>query len=141
MRSPIRHTPAEVILTGCQLIDGINDQPLANAYVEIRNGKIVSSGPMAKAPQDKGLHEIDCQGRTVMPGLIDAHVHLTGTPDSQFWQEAVTTDEYSVAVGLANAATTLRAGFTTVRDLGSPKLAGFAVRDAIANGLEIGPRR
>ena len=76
MRSKDRATPAELVLTGCQVIDGVSDDPFRNYYVEIRDGKILSTGPMAKAPRTKGLHEIDCQGRTVMPGMIDCHVHL-----------------------------------------------------------------
>ena len=44
MRSKVRATPAELVLAGCQLIDGVSDDPLRNYYVEIRDGKIVSTG-------------------------------------------------------------------------------------------------
>jgi imidazolonepropionase-like amidohydrolase len=66
---------------------------------------------------------VDLTGRTILPGLIDAHVHLTlaGDPDS-------------------NALATLRAGFTTVVDLGSADGAGVRLRDAIARGRAAGPR-
>lgn len=77
---------------------------------------------------------------TLLPGLIDSHVHLTGDPGRQWWEAAVTTPEYSTAVGIKNAAITVQAGFTTVRDLGSQGQAGQAVRDAIDDGLVIGPR-
>ena len=140
MRSPIRHTPAEVILTGCQLIDGINDQPLANAYVEIRNGKIVSSGPMAKAPQDKGLHEIDCQGRTVMPGLIDCHVHLVYA-GSRNMEEAVRFSvETAVIHGVMHARAVLDSGYTAVREVGTIGNTSVALRDAIKARKIYGPK-
>ncbi len=73
MRHPTPQTPAELLLINCHLIDGLSDDPFPNHFVEIRDGKIVATGPMEKASQVKGLHVIDCQGRTVMPGLIDCH--------------------------------------------------------------------
>lgn len=83
---------------------------------------------------------IDLRGKTVLPGLIDSHVHLTSDPGGAWWQDAVVTDPYKVAVGIKNARITVRAGFTTVRDLGSSPDVGHAVRDAINNGLVPGPR-
>jgi imidazolonepropionase-like amidohydrolase len=76
----------------------------------------------------------------VLPGLIDTHVHFMSVPGAPFWQEATLSDEWMVLVGARNALTTARAGFTTVRDLGSTRLGGFALRDAIAQGLVPGPR-
>ena len=74
-----------------------------------------------------------------MPGLVDAYVHLTGNPGTPFWNEAIVTDAHA-AVGLANAHITGRAGFTTVRDLGSARRTAFAVRDAVREALFLGPR-
>ncbi len=105
----------------------------------VTDGRITAIND-AGAPIPAGATIIDQSARTLLPGLIDAHVHLTGTPDAKFGQEAMATDEHAVAVGLANAGTTVRAGFTTVRDLGSERLSGFAVRDAINEGLFPGPR-
>jgi imidazolonepropionase-like amidohydrolase len=75
-----------------------------------------------------------------MPGLIDAHVHLTGDPGTPYWREAVDSSELATVTGVKNALLTARAGFTTVRDLGAPGLSSFALRDAIRDGIVPGPR-
>ena len=105
----------------------------------VENGRITAIGA-ADMAVPAGATIVDLGGKTVLPGLIDAHVHLTSEPGKPFWNEAIETDEHTVAVGLKNAAVTARAGFTTVRDVGSPKLAGFAVRDAVNEGMFPGPR-
>ena len=71
----------------------------------------------------------------MLPGLIDMHVHLAGDPSGEFWREAVDSDEYQTLVGVKNARITARAGFTTVRDLGSPPLVGFALARGTAENL------
>jgi imidazolonepropionase-like amidohydrolase len=76
----------------------------------------------------------------LMPGLIDSHVHLTGNPAEPFWQSVVETDERAAITGVRNALRTVQAGFTTVRDLGAPGSAGYALRDAIKAGDVPGPR-
>ena len=77
---------------------------------------------------------------TLLPGLIDAHVHLTGDPGTPFWRDAIDPDELAAIVGVKNALLTARAGFTTVRDLGAPGSSSFALRDAIRDGMVPGPR-
>ena len=91
-------------------------------------------------PAPAGARLIDHSSRTVLPGLIDMHVHLAGDPDGSFWREAVDTDEYAMMVGAKNARLTLRAGFTTVRDLGSAAQVGFALARGTSEGLIPGPR-
>ena len=126
------------IRAGRLLVDA--DKPVRGAStIVVVDGRIAAIlAGYAAAPA--GAVEIDLKDRIVLPGLIDAHVHLTGDPDGQFWQEAVETPEFQTARGLRNALVTARAGFTTVRDLGSALQSGFAVRDAIAVGLMPGPR-
>jgi len=91
-------------------------------------------------PAPEGARLIDLSSRTVLPGLIDAHVHLSGDPGGDFRDEAVDTDEYAMIRGVKNARITLLAGFTTVRDVGSGPQVGFALRRGTAEGLIPGPR-
>jgi len=106
--------------------------------VIVENGRIVRIEDGFVAPP--GATVVDQRGRTVLPGLIDAHVHLTGDPGTPFWREAIDPDELAAIVGVKNALLTVRAGFTTVRDLGAPGLSSFALRDAIRDGVVPGPR-
>ena len=107
--------------------------------ITVTDGRITAVAA-GLAPPPAGARLIDLSNRTVLPGLIDAHVHLMSVPGNPFWQEAVQTDDYLALVGAHNALTTLRAGFTTVRDLGSSGTTGFALKRAIDEGLLPGPR-
>lgn len=104
----------------------------------VEDGRIarVEDGFVAPA----GARVVDLRTKTVLPGLIDAHVHLTGDPGTPYWREPIDTDEFATVVGVKNALITARAGFTTVRDLGSAQFSAFALRDAINKGFVPGPR-
>jgi imidazolonepropionase-like amidohydrolase len=91
-------------------------------------------------PAPAGVRLIDHSGRTVLPGLIDAHVHLSGDPGGEYWREAVEPEEWGVVLGAKNARLTARAGFTTVRDLGSPPQVGYVLRRGTQEGHIVGPR-
>jgi imidazolonepropionase-like amidohydrolase len=130
--------PLIAIRAGRVIVDAARPA-LGPSTILISNGRITAIQPAGVAIP-AGATVIDQSARTLSPGLIDAHVHLTGDPGTPFWREAVDTPELSVAYGLKNARITVKAGFTTVRDLGSAKAAGFAVRDAINAGLFPGPR-
>ena len=113
---------------------------LGPSTVVVTDGRIAAIEPGAVAPS--GATVVDMRADTVMPGLTDVHVHLTndaGLP----WYQRITpkySEPYATAVGLKNALVMARAGFTTVRDLGSPGVAGIATRDAINDGSFPGPR-
>jgi imidazolonepropionase-like amidohydrolase len=83
---------------------------------------------------------VDLGAKTLLPGLIDLHVHLTGDPGGDYRSEAVDPDEWGVVVGVKNAGITLRAGFTTVREAGSAQYSAFSLRRGTANGFITGPR-
>ncbi|MEM8826994.1 MAG: amidohydrolase family protein [Pseudomonadota bacterium] len=107
--------------------------------ITVEDGRITNIADGLQPPAD-GATLVDLSNLTVMPGLIDAHVHLTGDHDTPYARTFTDTDEYGVTIGLKNALKTLDAGVTTVRDLGSAPQTMFAVRRAIEEGLHAGPR-
>lgn len=100
---------------------------------------ILTPEELGLAPENTGT--IDLLDRFVMPGLIDAHVHLTLSPEREA-NQFETTGEEMLIEGIVNAGRTLRAGFTTVRDLGARPYSWpvIVLRDAIAEGRIDGPR-
>lgn len=133
--------PLTVIHAG-KLIARADRAPSGPATIFIRNGKIerVESGLQ---PAPAGADLIDLSQQTVLPGLIDSHVHLTSDRAGTEGQLAGFTESDSLRALEAywNGQKTLRAGFTTVRNLGDgPGGATLALRDAIARGWAEGPR-
>jgi imidazolonepropionase-like amidohydrolase len=108
--------------------------------VIVENGRIARIEAGFTAPA--GAVIVDQRSRTVMPGLIDVHVHLTHDANLPWYQRLTPkySDAYAAVTGVKNALVMARAGFTTVRDLGSPNVAGLAARDAIRDGSFPGPR-
>lgn len=140
---------SEVILVRAgRVVTDAAKPALGASTIVVRDGRIVTvaaGAPDAAAvvkdlKADESVKVIDLGGKTVLPGLIDSHVHLSGDPGTPWWQEAVLSDEYATAVGTKNALVTVRAGFTTVRDVGSGRNVGFALRDAVREGVIHGPR-
>jgi imidazolonepropionase-like amidohydrolase len=107
--------------------------------ITVTDGKITAITSGLK-PADAGAKLIDLSTKTILPGLIDSHVHLSGDPGGDYRSEAVDPDEWGVIVGAKNARLSALAGFTTVRDLGSAPLVGFVLRDGTAKGLIPGSR-
>lgn len=132
------HAETIAIRAGSVLRDA-DSQPSGPAIIIVEDGKIVSiSEGMAAIPD--GARRIDLSTKTVVPGLIDLHVHLTGDPGGDFRDEAVEPDEWGVVVGAKNALVTLKAGFTTVREAGSAQYTAFSLRRGTAEGFIPGPR-
>ena len=108
---------------------------LENMYIGIQDGLIteLSDKPMSQEYSDS----LDYSGKTVMPGLIDAHVHIRYDPSGDPEQR---TDEYQALRGAENARKSLYSGVTSLGDAGAVRNVGFSVRNAINNGVTIGPR-
>ena len=109
----------------------------SNQSIVIEDGKIVSVGPDSGTPGDAKI--IDLSGKTVLPGLIDAHTHITFNPRFGYDTLAISLPREAL-IGAKNARITLMAGFTTIRNLGATEFADIALRDAINAGDVPGPR-
>jgi imidazolonepropionase-like amidohydrolase len=130
--------PVTVIHAGT-LMDVPGRAPKRNASILIQGRKIVEiRNGFADVP---GARVIDLRTSTVMPGLIDAHVHLGGLDDriQSRLQESVRNTEDEAYTALTNAKKTLAAGFTTVRDLGGDPPGIRALKGAINSGAFVGP--
>ena len=124
------------------LIDGKGGEPLRNAVVLVEDGRITEVGTGLAIPV--GANVLDLSRSTLLPGFIDAHVHLTGrfVGEGQDWENALVRDlpQKDAIRGVCNARLTLEAGFTTVRNVGAREFSDIALRDAIREGIVPGPR-
>jgi imidazolonepropionase-like amidohydrolase len=129
-------TGADLLLRGVRLIDGTGAAPLENAYVLIMKGQIVDVGTDEPAVSDVAVY--DLAGYTVMPGLIDGHVHLLSSAATDRSNarafDALTFVEEKTLHAAANAAAALAAGVTTVRDMAGSR-PEVAVKHASADGV------
>jgi imidazolonepropionase-like amidohydrolase len=128
-----------VVVHAGRLVTDASKPASGPSTITVVEGRITAVAP-GLVPAPAGTRLVDLSGKTVLPGLIDMHVHLSGDPGGDFRDEAVDPDEWAALVGAKNARITALAGFTTVRDLGSPPLVGFALRRATAEGFIPGPR-
>ena len=127
---------ATLAITGGTLIDGSGRDPVRNATLLIEGERIVAAGPAATVTLPQGAQVLDASGRTVLPGIIDCHVH--GTYRARDMRaHLLNAPTYNVLRSTAVLRETLACGVTTARDMGGAD-AGF--REAIAEGFIDGPR-
>jgi imidazolonepropionase-like amidohydrolase len=134
-----------IVLKPARVFDGVAAKPHENWVIVVQGQKIVSAGPAneVKTPADARI--IDLPGQTLLPGLIEGHSHLFLHPYNETsWNDQVLKEPLALRVCRAtnHARATLRAGFTTVRDLGTEG-AGYAdvgLKQAIDQGIVPGPR-
>lgn len=128
---------ADVIYAG-KLIDGINEGIRENVSITI-DGNTITAIQDGFITTDQTI--IDLRDKTLLPGLIDMHVHLDGEYDPKSFLGRFTNNEADYALTAAHfARKTLLAGFTTVRNPGDNFNSTIALRNAINNGKAVGPR-
>jgi imidazolonepropionase-like amidohydrolase len=132
---------AATVVTADRMLDVVNGRYVDRPAILIGDdGHIQQVGTLAAMQLPAGTKHIDLPGETLLPGLIDMHVHLTSLAEIGGYQGLKYTDNFWTAVGVANAKTTLDAGFTTVRNVGSSDFADVALGEAIDGGWIEGPR-
>ena len=104
------------------------------------DGRIQQIGNLASMTVPAGTRQIDLAGETLLPGLIDMHVHLNSLAEIGGYQGLKYTDSFWASIGPGNALKTINAGFTTVRNVGSPDFDDVALEQAIDGGWVVGPR-
>src|SRR5690242_3543250 len=127
-----------LVLHGARIIDGTGAEPVRGRAVVVEGGRITAVVDEARAPRGRG---IDLAGHTLLPGLINCHVHLCfgaeADPVRPMREESLA---MTAVKALLRARLTAEAGVTTVRDLGGRDYAEMAVRRAIQEGWVVGPR-
>ena len=139
LQEPNPQESATILIRAARLIDG-NGTLIEPGNILVAGERIVAVGPEALVPPNDGF--IDLGDATILPGLIDLHTHLTDKVGTH-WEEVLvaTTPAQAALWGAANALTTLRAGFTTVRDMGPTwPYTDVDLRDIIDAGVLPGPR-
>jgi imidazolonepropionase-like amidohydrolase len=128
-----------LVVTAARMVDVLGGRELDHPQIVITDGRIVSVGKTGDALPD-GARKLDFGDRTLLPGLIDMHVHLTADPTISGYRRLEYTDAFWMTVGVANARRTLEAGFTTVRNVGSSGYDDVGLMQGINRGYIIGPR-
>ena len=138
-------TGRSMLLVPSAVWDGVADAPASGWVVLVRGDRIVAAGAAGSVTAPPGSERVELPGTTLMPGLIEGHAHLFLHPyDEALWDDQVLKESagYRMAAAVGHAEATLRAGVTTIRDLGTEGLGDFdaQLRRAIDRGLVRGPR-
>jgi imidazolonepropionase-like amidohydrolase len=132
-------TARHVVVHAGHALDVKSGKVLADQTVVVEDGKVVSIGSASDAKTSADAIRIDLPNATILPGLIDAHTHLTMDPQFGYESLAISVPREAL-IGAKNARKTLLAGFTTVRNVGADGFTDVALRDAINSGDVPGPR-
>lgn len=135
--------PGTFVLRAAHLIDGTGAAEVQNAAIVVVGDSITWVGSAANVKAPAGARTIDLGDATLLPGFIDAHVHLAGRVlgDPESDESPVHDyDQYSAILGVDHAKSTLLDGFTSVRNVGAPRFDDMALRKAINASQIWGPR-
>lgn len=127
------------LLTGGHVVDVERGTVLKDHDILIEDGRIRAVGRKGTLGAS-GAAKVEMKGAFLLPGLSDSHVHLTSRSDLHGYRRLAVSTPRSAISGVANAEKTLRAGFTTVRNLGAPGFTDVDLKDAIDSGEIPGPR-
>ena len=132
---------ADVVISADRMLDVRSGKMVANPHILVRDGRIVAIGQGARPPAAAAnAGSIALPGMTLLPGLIDMHVHLTSDPSYGGYSRLQFNERFWTVISVAHASRTLDAGFTTVRNLGAQDWNDVGLRQAIDAGKLRGPR-
>lgn len=129
-----------VYVTADRMLDVATGRMVQNPAIIIQDGVITQVGTQAQLRVPSAAEVVTLPGVTLLPGLIDMHVHLDTDPTALGYTSFEVTDSYWSVVAVPNAKKTLEAGFTTVRNVGSGNWNDVALKQAIEAGKIDGPR-
>lgn len=138
--SPSGASDRVVYVLAGHMIDVVDGRVSSDQTILIRGDRIEKIAPRNELPAPDGAEVVDLSNATVLPGLIDAHAHLTGSSKRHGYAALGWSSTRSALFGVNAAGRTLNAGFTTVRNLGAGGYGDVALRDAIDDGDVPGPR-
>ena len=129
------------LISADRLIDGTGREPLARGAVAVQGDRIVAVGEAAElAARFPGATRVDYPGATLMPGMVDSHVHVTFSASAVPFEDIQNDGDLTVGLrGAINARDALLAGVTMLRDLGGRQRTTLELRNAIAAGAIPGP--
>jgi imidazolonepropionase-like amidohydrolase len=127
-----------VVVTADHMLDVTTGRTVEHPQITITDGRITAVESQGAVPP--GPRRVALPGLTLLPGLIDMHVHLTSDPHFSGYRHLEFTDSFWSVVGVVNARRTVEAGFTTVRNVGSANYDDVALKQAIEKGFIPGPR-
>lgn len=137
---PTQAATQQVAIVADHLVDVVNGEVHDSPIVVVTDGKISFVGKQGDANVPEDIAVIDLSGHTIMPGLMDMHVHLTSDANIHGYKRLQRDTSRAAITGVVKAKRTLMAGFTTVRNVGAPNYADVALRNAINDGDVVGPR-
>lgn len=136
-------TPDFTLLTADRLIDGTGGPPLERGAILLDGSRIAAVGTaeVVVPPEGAVVEKIAYEGKTILPGLVDCHVHLNGIGDGRRGDDlAMLPDEILAVQSANNAREHLYSGVTTVRDCGAKNRTTFMLRQAVEMGIAVAPR-
>jgi imidazolonepropionase-like amidohydrolase len=131
--------PVTTVIHAAHLLDVKTGRTIDGPTIVVQGDKILSVAASKPENLPGNAIEINLPKATLLPGLIDAHTHLTSEPNFGYQQLGISVPKEAL-IGAKNARVTLEAGFTTVRNVGAHGFTDIALRDAINEGLIPGPR-
>jgi imidazolonepropionase-like amidohydrolase len=141
LAAPAADAPRRVVVHAARLLDVKSGRFVEKRAILVEGDRVTEIGQTdAVLAHAAGAPVIDLGDATLLPGLIDAHDHLTSNPYVHGYAGLGISLPRATLSGAKNARTTLEAGFTTVRNVGADGFADVALRDAIAAGELSGPR-